>query len=191
MLFSEKDNPEEIFENIRREILRGALDKKHPFRYVVLGTYGHTGIGMRNVVLRKVTSELELYFFTDSRSKKVNEINHSNQVGILLYHPSKRIQIRIGGTAMVLDKDSTIRREFMSQVQGEGKKAYSSTLRPGKAIDSPNDAFSWDESLFSEFFEVMKVIPNQIEALQLNGMEHLRVTFNKEEGEWIFQWLVP
>jgi hypothetical protein len=43
----------------------------------------------------------------------------------------------------------------------------------------------------SEFFAVLEFIPQSIEGLQLDGLNHLRINFSKKQENWEGEWLVP
>jgi hypothetical protein len=52
-------------------------------------------------------------------------------------------------------------------------------------------AYQWNEEMDNAFFTVIKVEPKSVEVLQLNGLEHIRASFLKREGDWQMGWLVP
>ncbi len=189
MLFSQQDHPAEIWQTLVHELHRGALDPKHPFRYVNLGTQTVSGPEIRTVVLRSVSKNLEFYVFTDSRSAKVEELGQSPLVCLHFYHPGKRVQIRIHAKANLHTQDE-LSQAFWAKVKGDAQKAYTSTLPPGMGIPAPEDAFGWLEPGDDRFFTVMRFVPERVEALQLNGLCHLRIVFSQSEA-WQGQWLVP
>ncbi|SIT08301.1 pyridoxamine 5'-phosphate oxidase family protein [Belliella pelovolcani] len=191
MLFDIHTKQEDVLLSVKHEIKRGALDAKHAFRFVVLGTSNQNDISQRYVVLRKVDQNLNLYIYTDLRSEKVKQIKHNPQVSLLCYHPQKRVQVRIKGEAE-LHYQNELSKELWRHVQGDAKKAYNSKLAPGTIIQAPEEAHSWPEDLTNpENFCVIKIKPNNIEVLQLNGLHHIRIQFSKIEDQWQGQWLVP
>lgn len=189
MLFSENESPSEIWKSISHELHRGALDSKHPFRYINLGTIGKTGPEIRTVVIRSISKELEFFIFTDYRSEKVTELKANPSASLHFYHPGKRVQVRIRAKTEIHHQDE-VSQSFWMKVQGEAQKAYTSTLAPSTPISDPNEGFNWPENGDDRFFSVLKFIPESIEALQLNGLSHLRILFTEKEN-WKGQWLVP
>lgn len=188
MLIEIDDTLEEVLKNVRHEIRRATLDKKHPFRFVVLGTQSHL-IAMRYVVLRKVDEQFNLLLYTDYRSRKVNELIEVPKAQLLFYHPQKKIQVVVTCEATVHRGDE-IAKTHWQNVQGDGKKAYCSLKAPGEPVAAPEDAFDWDEDFTSGYFTVLSMKPTQIEVLQLRGLEHLRAIF-EEQTDWKGQWVVP
>lgn len=190
MLFTSQNSLPEIWTTLSHELHRGALDSKHPFRYVTLATCGGDTPEQRMVVLRKVDEALNFYFFTDSRTAKVKQIQQNPQAEFLVYHSGKRTQIRVKGRLQIHQQDD-LSEEMWKRVQGDARKAYNSTLAPGSEIEDPDLAYDWPAELDDRYFAVLKFIPEAIEALQLNGLTHVRVSFLKSGADWNGDWLVP
>jgi pyridoxamine 5'-phosphate oxidase len=189
MLFSQQEHPSEIWQILKHELHRGALDPKHPFRYVNLGTQTASGPEIRTVVLRSVSKNLEFYVFTDSRSAKVEELRQSPLACLHFYHPGKRVQIRIQAQVQIHSGDE-LSRAFWAKVKDDAQKAYTSTLASGTVISTPEEAFEWQEPRDDRFFTVLRFVPERVEVLQLNGIHHLRLVFLRSE-DWRGSWLVP
>lgn len=190
MLFNSKKSLPEIWAILSHELHRGALDTKHPFRYVTLATVDKDAPEQRMVVLRKVDQELNFYFFTDSRTSKVKQIQEYPQSEFLVYHPGKRTQIRVKGRLQIHHQNE-LSQEMWNRVQGDAQKAYNSSLSPGSEIPDPDLAHNWPNEMDDRFFAVLQFIPERIEALQLNGLTHFRVGFLKKGADWKGKWLVP
>jgi len=190
MLFDSKNTINEIWTALSHELHRGVLDSKHAFRYVNLATNGKDYPEIRTVVLREVDADLNFYIFTDSRSQKVEEIKRDQSVSLHFYHPKKRVQIRVLAKAKIHQNDD-IALKYWARVQGEGQKAYNSTLSPGEKIKSPLEGWDWPKEMNSDFFAVIRLEPNKIDVLQLDRLKHLRIEFEKVSGDWKGQWLVP
>lgn len=189
MLFSENESTAEIWRILIAELQKGFQDPEHPFRYVGLGTLGLHGPEVRTVVLREFEKILDFYVFTDFRSDKVKEL-HANPLATLhFYHPQKRIQIRVKAKAEIHHQD-LVSGAFWETLKVDSQLAYQSDMTPGSEISNPNDAFHWSAELEDRFFAVLRFIPESIEALQLDGIKHLRILFSKNKG-WSGQWLVP
>lgn len=180
----------ETFDTVAHEINRGALDKKHPFRYVVLSTQQKECVKSRYVVLREVDKELSLYVYTDARTGKVSDLETSPFCSVLMYHKSKKVQVRITGQAE-LHRQDDIAEKHWKDVKGNAQKAYGSTVSPGTELELPDEAHEWPADINNQFFTVIKVVPKTIEALQLNGHEHLRAKFIKNKNGWLKNWIAP
>jgi pyridoxamine 5'-phosphate oxidase len=190
MLFSQKNSVEEIFHSVKHELHRGALEAKHPFRFVTLVTQSDNGVDARYVVLRSLDEELNFFVFTDARSSKVAHLRTHPDMVLLFYHPHKRTQVKVTGKAEIITSGKT-KAAFWAKIQGEAQKAYNQVLPPGTAILDPSEAYSWNVPLTDSNFTVIQIRPFEIEALQLNGNEHLRILFNLEGKEWEKKWIAP
>ncbi|MEM7110086.1 MAG: pyridoxamine 5'-phosphate oxidase family protein [Bacteroidota bacterium] len=173
---------------VQHEIHRAAVDRKHPFRYVVLGTNNGT-IAMRYIVLRKVTKDFKFILYSDYRSGKVEQLQHTPGCQLLFYHSLKRAQVIVSGVMTCHHTDGLAEKHWQ-YVQGEARKAYCSLQAPGTPIDRPEKAYAWDSQMTSENFAVLHFEPTRIEVLQLRGLEHLRAIFEKANG-WEGTWIVP
>jgi pyridoxine/pyridoxamine 5'-phosphate oxidase len=189
MLFTEKESPAEIWKTLIHELEKGYLESDHPFRYVGLGTLGQNGPEVRTVVLREFEKILDMYVFTDFRSDKVKELRANPSATLHFYHPKKRVQIRVKAKAEIHHQD-LVCAAFWKTLKSDSQKGYQSVLSPGTEISDPKEAFHWSIQTNDQFFTVLRFIPESIEALQLDGLKHLRILFLKSEG-WEGKWLVP
>lgn len=195
MLFTCEDSLEDIFQDIKHELNRGALDPKHPFRFVSFATQGEEGPDVRYVVLRTIDKGFNFYFYTDARSSKVSQLIKDRSAVLLFYHPGKRVQIKVSGKVEIHQKNE-LSTSFWSSVQGDSQKAYNSVLAPGTTVSDPKKAYQWSTDMNDDHFCLIKFVPIQIEGLQLNGLSHLRAQFKKMKNTpgdsfWSPSWLVP
>lgn len=190
MLIKPSDPLEQVFRSVRSELIRGALDKKHPYRYMVMSTLGTEGIAARYVVLRKVDEDLNLYFYTDSRTGKISQLKENNGCTLLGYHPSKKAQLRLNGRASIHCQDE-LAQEHWKNVQGKAQKAYNPEIAPGKSLSHPTEAHTWPEVMTDQYFAVIVVSPFSMEVLQLDKLEHTRAQFDREGKVWNHQWIAP
>jgi len=181
MLFSIDNSLSEIFLQVKNELEKGTTVPNHPFRFASLATHMGRDIELRYVVFRKMDMDLNLYFFTDSRSGKVSHLMSNPELALLFYHDTERVQIRVKGLAKIHHLDEVAAR-FWSHIPENTQKAYNSKCSPGSIIASPGFAFKWNSEMIDTFFTVIKVEPMSIEALQLNGLEHIRASFFKRKG---------
>lgn len=171
-------------------LMRAAVDKGHPMRYLTLAT-GRTGeSGLRMIVLREIGEQNSLVLYTDARSAKVEQVKGHSHATILTYHPRHKVQIRLSGT-MALHIQDPIADEYWKRVQGPPRKAYTSLLAPGTPIDNPEEAHKWPEELDSKYFCVLVFTPQEMEVLQLNQLAHIRAVFEIEGVGWKGSWMVP
>ena len=97
MSTSSKENTDNIFEDIKRNLTRGVKDRKHNFHTPVFCNVNYDGqIESRVVVLRKFDPlNMLLNFHTDFRSPKVKDLKKNNSSLFVFYDHKLKIQLRI------------------------------------------------------------------------------------------------
>ncbi|WP_158975983.1 pyridoxamine 5'-phosphate oxidase family protein [Cellulophaga sp. L1A9] len=177
-----------LFTEIKEELKKGITVFGHPFRLFTLGTVGLDKMArLRTVVLRDVSENLDLSFFTDKRSKKVIHITENPKVSILLYHPEKRIQLKIEGNAFVVKSDKKIAK-YWNQIKDDAKNDYTTTLAPGSTINSLAEISYLNED---NHFCLITIEAHKIEYLKLDQPNHVKIRYSKEENNWKGEFLVP
>ncbi|MGB5646900.1 pyridoxamine 5'-phosphate oxidase family protein [Muriicola sp.] len=179
---------QDYFKELSQELKKGVSQKGHPFRYFTLATVGLDQVArLRTIVLRKVSEELQLTFFTDSRSKKMIHLQENKKVGLLFYHPKNLMQIRIEGLAKVI-KNEEIKEKYWSSVKGSSRKDYTTATAPGTAVTHPDQIDYLDDE---DHFCIVEITPFKIEYLKLKRPHHIRVRYSWEEDYWESEFLVP
>jgi general stress protein 26 len=187
MLFNSSDAPSQIWQNVLHELHRGALDPKHPFRFLTLATSGAQFPQVRTVVLRHMSPAMEFLVYTDVRTAKVRDLLETPRVSLLFYHPKKQVQVRVKAIA-TLHLEDALAQEHWKRVSEKRQSEYKSALAPGTGIETPD--LGWETQSESAHFSVLKFSPLSIEVLQLAREGHLRMQFELAAG-WQGTWLVP
>lgn len=177
-----------FFQELQDELQKGTSKKGHPFRYATLATVGlGTAARLRTIVLRRITDDFQLVFYTDRRSKKIVHIKENNTVSLLFYHPKKLLQLKIEGRASIVSDADELKR-YWSGVQPESRKDYTTVSAPGSPISNPDNVEYLEEK---NYFCIVEIKPFKIEYLKLKRPNHLRILFTEEDEEWNGQFLVP
>ena len=177
----------ELLTIAKAELLRSNADQDHPFRYFCFGTQGDFP-ELRTVVKREVLEDLSVVFFTDSRTPKVQQIQMEPKVSALFYHPLKQLQIRIKGSARLIDEEHQAYPKYFQQVQqGLAKKDYSSLGIPGTPSKDESEIIYGD----TIHLMVVKIIPQEFDIVQLGQDRHYRSRYRKNDMIWIETKLVP
>ncbi len=179
---------QDIFQELKNELINGSIKKGHPFRYFTFATLNDSKPRLRTVVLRKMESNLTLLFYTDARSQKVIDIKRNNQVAALFYHPKKLVQLQIEGTAKI-NLNTNANLQLWKQLPETAKADYLSNLAPGTQIENPDNLYLNSEE---NNFCSIEIVPTHIEYLKLNKPKHQRIRFLKDgNNEWQGIFLVP
>ncbi|RRO13366.1 pyridoxamine 5'-phosphate oxidase family protein [Flavobacteriaceae bacterium 14752] len=174
-----------IFKSTLQEIKFGYLKRKHPFKYCSLSSISEDRPIIRTVVLREMTNQHELVFFTDQRSPKIEQYKKNPHAEVLFYHPKKLWQIKVSGKVQLI-KDEKRLHYYRQSVQGASTNDYKTKQTPSSVIKNP-DQIEYGEDLH---FAVLGLQPDSIESLQLKRPNHIRCRF-KRANDWQGEFLVP
>ncbi len=176
-----------VFQQIKNELINGSVKKGHPFKYFTLSTLWNGKPRQRTVVLRKVQPDLQLLFYTDKRSAKVEQIKKYPSVSALFYHPKKMMQLQVEGRATVKEHPEMLRKIWKS-IPATSKRDYTTVLPPGVKTENPSALEYLKED---NYFCMVQIQPMRLEYLKLNQPHHLRVKFEKTGDDWSGTFLIP
>lgn len=172
------------------------------WRLPVLATLTDDGCEQRTVVLRVVDRDHgALFFHTDIRSSKVEQIRKDGRVSLLFYDHDRSMQLKIRGVASIHQTD-----EFAHLLWDAGTpaslKMYSAPLSPGTQCNSFNHNMT--ESLLGRLperheieagrvnFCAIRIVVQSAEWLRLSQSGHLRASFELIEGRLdSADWIAP
>jgi len=179
---------DEIWQEIKDELQKGASEKVHPFHYFTIATLGVDKFArLRLVSLRNVSNDLKLTFFTDKRSKKVLHIKENNRISLLFYDPKRLVQLRIEAIASINANQFEIKKSW-EEVDTESRKDYITKDAPGSSLESPELLQYLKEG---DYFSLVEIDPFRIEYLKLKNTGHLKIKFSKNDKGWGSEYLVP
>jgi pyridoxine/pyridoxamine 5'-phosphate oxidase len=189
-LIGQEHRLEEIPGLLFAELRKGTVQKKHPFRNVVLSTVRGEEPTSRWVVFRKLTDEHRFLVYTDARSQKVAELSANPHCSLLFYHDRQGLQIRVAGTAVVHQDDALARKSWL-RVQGSAVKNYTTILPPGSVVRNSQEGNRWMEPTIDDHFAIIEITPDKMDVLQLDRAGNIRAEFKRREEFWEGRFLVP
>lgn len=179
---------QQFLEEAKQELQKSLVKKDHPFRFFTLATVGLDPMArLRTVVLRQITDDLKLIFYTDKRSKKMTHITENPKVSLLFYHPKLMLQLKIEGKAKVILDDEVL-KTYWSGIQPNSRKDYSTEQAPGSTLKDPDQLQYLNQE---NHFCMVEIEPFKIEYLKLKRPNHLKVRFSKNHNIWKGDFLVP
>jgi len=201
MEIPERINLNEIESECWNLLVHGCLKGKEPFHTFVLATNSESGVDLRTVVLRKVDLINRLIFFhTDIRSQKVNQLRNTNQPGILFYDPARRIQLRMKSEVQFHSDDETA-NQIWKETRISARKYYLSGKSPGDILENSFDSLpdhlhgfdpSEEESESGrENFLAISLKITQMDWLFLCSQGHKRAIYNYKENGFVGNWINP
>tara|TARA_B100001778_G_scaffold242237_1_gene202557 strand:- start:1313 stop:1885 length:573 start_codon:yes stop_codon:yes gene_type:complete len=176
----------EMYEYAWRLIVRGTVDKKSPAHHPTFGTFGSFGMPeLRTVVLRHAdqkASSLEVH--TDVESKKVEELKLNPNVGIHIWFPSNKLQVRIKAVSEI--KTGNAIKQQWEKTPDVSRISYGTLPTPGTIIQS---SFAYEKPANFERFCIINVNIEEMDLTHL-GVRHTRAVFTKKTN-WSGSWLAP
>ena len=200
MSTSSKENTQEIFEDIKKNLTRGVKDRKHAFHTPVISNVDtQGGIDSRVVVLRKFDpANLILNFHTDFRSPKVSNLQKNNKSLFVFYDHKMKIQLRIKTTSSINNQNEKA-KEMWDKTRLFSRKCYLTLKDPSSVTEFPEDGIpehltgkepSLEESEQGyKNFTVIRCKIKSIEWLYLAAKGHRRAKFDLETNK--NAWMVP
>ena len=177
-------------------------DRKHPMRTMVVGSVSASMAQIRTIVLRKVEIETKkIYFHTDIRSSKIEDIQSTGQLSWLAYDPAQRTQIRLCG-ATILHHGDAIAKAQWNLTQHHSRRNYLLPEGPGKKHSADFTSVAHQLSDFSYTLEESEVgfqnfvvVETTVEKLDWYYAHHTgnkRAGFTYENGLLKYaDWLTP
>jgi len=190
-----------IFETSWQMLSKGALQKKNPLHTAAIGSIVNQIPQLRTVVLRKTDiASNTLYFYTDYRSNKVQQLTDNPTLSWLFYHPKKNIQIRAIGQAVIHHQDDLTLKQWQS-LPTYGRKTYGTMQAPSTPLSHATDDLPpfWKSSTITladtEYayanFALIACKIHYLEWLHLQRSGHQRAQFEYVDGNWEGCWIVP
>ena len=173
-------------------LAQGVVNKKSKFHTPTLSTINSNTINSRTIILRKVDNKTKmLFFYSDSRSRKVLNIIKNNNVTVHLYEPRFKLQVQLYGHAKI-ENNSEKTKNIWSSLNSFSKKNYLSALSPGEKIDNFDDLkYNTDNEEAFYNFSLIYFKVSKLECLQLSDIKNLRVEFVYTESSKKKYYLVP
>ena len=173
-------------------LAQGVVNKKSKFHTPTLSTVNGNMINSRTIILRKVDNKTKmLFFYSDSRSRKVLNIIQNNNVTVHLYEPRFKLQVQLYGHAKI-ENNSEKTKNIWSSLNSFSKKNYLSALSPGEKIDSlDNLKYNTDNEEAYSNFSLIYFQVSKLECLQLSDIKNIRVEFVYTESSNKKYYMVP
>lgn len=145
----------------------------------------------RTVVLRDFDAKQRyLYFFTDKRSNKVEEIQYSSLGQLHFYSHEHALQLRID-CELALLKEESKRKQYWENTDIHSKLVYLQENNCGMKIKSPESLELESKEIESGFknFVVIQAVIQSIDCLYLHPEKHYRSYFEWQDEELQSSWL--
>ena len=176
-----------------KKLVNGYVKKKNGFRTMCVGTVQDSNTtGLRIVVNRKV-DELKktVYFHTDNRSRKFNDLTVDNRISLLFYDARQRIQIVVKAHAN-LHVGSMLSKDRWKATSPQARLGYMTTEAPNTKSEQPtlgyeerfatNKPIEEESNPFEKNFAVVECTVYELEFLHLDFQGNRKAIFYYENS---------
>lgn len=180
------ETPEEIRQQIWKELGRATQDRHHEWRTPVLASLGQDGWPhARTVVLRRadaVAGQLDIY--TDSRSPKVAQMRAQPLVQFVFWSTRLGWQLRVRAQVDVMTGGPQVEALWQVVQSSASAKDYLSMAAPGEPLADPGLGEAASPAVS---FAVMRAQVVEMDWLSLSRSGHRRAQL----GAQTWRWLTP
>jgi hypothetical protein len=163
------------------ELKRSNADTRHPFRQMVFAT-SSIYPELRTVIKRSFDDETRIWFYSDSRAKKIKDITINPHSSILFYHPKKYLQLRISGNTYIHTSGEIFQKHF---------KIISQNPNDYNGVNGPGTQLSGREKGGVLHFSLLEFVPDQFDILMLQKDFHQRAIFDFVADDWVGRFVTP
>ena len=180
--------------------LEQARDKKlQDWNGMTVSTVGEDQRPSSRVVLLKKFTDDGLFFYTNYKSKKGQDISKNNNVSVNFWWRELQVQIRVSGS---ISEASRIESEEYFNSRPKGSRISAIVSKQSEEIDSFESFQKKVEEAINSLEEkdiklpdhcgMYKIIPNQIEIWKEGEFRrHERTLFKLEGKKWLKSYLSP
>jgi pyridoxine/pyridoxamine 5'-phosphate oxidase len=178
--------PQEIRQQIWKELGRATQDRHHAWRTPVLSTASaDRSVNSRTVVLRSVdASEGQLQIYTDARSAKLKEIALQPLALFVFWSPRLRWQLRVSVSLERLTAGAQMESRWERVRQSPSASDYLSPTAPGSPLAS-DASLPLEATQKISHFAVLNAQVLEIDWLELASTGHRRAKIIADEWEWL------
>ena len=188
---------EKIIESIWDELELSLTESGHPFHIFSIASINNGQPDARNVVLRGVERKKNMInFHTDSRSKKVSQLEEQADICALFYDKKKKVQLRVYGKTSYEKDIQKIQNKWQNSKR-MSKLCYLNKYPPGQNISNPKD-YLYDDIALENIdkglsnFSIVNINIKSIDWLFLNHKGHERMLIElKKKDSYEYNWIAP
>ena len=189
------ETPQEIREQICKELVRATHDRHHAWRTPVLATVDAQGRpNARTVVLRKANvadgGTIEIY--TDRRSPKVSELMAQPSACLVFWSARLSWQLRVAVEVSIQTEGPYIDSLWQNVKHTRAAGDYLGLLPPGHALtdelgvpDEPTNAPDFIPADAIVHFAVLTARVSEIDWLELGRGKHRRAKIFHDQWQWL------
>jgi len=179
------EKPNEIRQQVWRELEKACHDRHHAWRTPVMATTScDDSLNARTVVLRKVDQlNQSLMIYTDQRSLKVREIIKQPKAVFVFWSKRLNWQLRVYVEVSEMSDSTLLNNLWESVKNSPNAMDYLGIQAPGTAIK--NLEAGQEPEIEHHQFTVLTAVVKKIDWLELSREGHRRALITNDSLEWL------
>lgn len=179
------DNPNDIRQQVWRELEKACHDRHHAWRTPVMATSSSDdSVNARTVVLRKVDRlNQSLMIFTDQRSLKLREILKQPKAVFVFWSTRLNWQLRVDVEVSVMTDLTMLNALWQTVKDGPSAMDYLRAEAPGTTLT--NTMTEHETVIDNHQFTVLTAAVKKIDWLELSREGHRRANISSDTWEWL------
>jgi pyridoxamine 5'-phosphate oxidase len=176
-----------------KKLVNGSVKKKNGFRTMCVGTTGENNTAALRIVVNRKVDEAQktIFFHTDNRSRKCDDLLKDNRISLLFYDARQRVQIVVKAFAS-LHTNSALANDRWKATSAQARLGYMTNEAPNTKSDKPTlgyeERFSQvkptdaESDVFQENFSVVACAVYELEFLYLDFSGNRKANFFYENN---------
>jgi len=186
-----------------KKLLNGSIKKKNGFRTMCVGTIDENNAAALRIVVNRKVDEVQktIFFHTDNRSRKYNDLTKDNRISLLFYDARQRVQIVVKAYATIYSNNALVNDRWKA-TSPQARLGYMTNEPPNTKSDQPTLGYDEhfaitkptdDESNpFEKNFSVVSCTVYELEFLYLDFHGNRKANFYYENSVLVRgHWAVP
>ncbi|SHN54617.1 Pyridoxamine 5'-phosphate oxidase [Flavobacterium fryxellicola] len=186
-----------------KKLVNGSVKKKNGFRTMCVGTIDENNAAALRIVVNRKVDEVQktIFFHTDNRSRKYNDLIKDNRISLLFYDARQRVQI-VAKAYATMHTTNELANDRWKATSPQARLGYMANEPPNTKSDQltlgyegrfattkPTD----DESnLFEKNFSVVACTVYELEFLYLDFHGNRKASFYYKNNVLVDgNWAVP
>lgn len=171
-----------------KKLVNGSVKKKNGFRTMCVGTIDENNTAALRIVVNRKVDEAQktIFFHTDNRSRKHDDLLKDNRISLLFYDARQRVQIVVKANATLHTNDA-LSNDRWKATSAQARLGYMTIEPPNTKSEIPtlgyNEQFSLlkptntESDLFQENFSVVACTVYELEFLYLDFSGNRKANF--------------
>ncbi|MCL6461480.1 MAG: pyridoxamine 5'-phosphate oxidase family protein, partial [Flavobacterium micromati] len=121
-----------------KKLVNGSVKKKNGFRTMCVGTIDENNAAALRIVVNRKVDEVQktIFFHTDNRSRKYDDLTKDNRISLLFYDARQRVQIVVKAYATI-HSNNALANDRWKATSPQARLGYMTNEPPNTKANQP------------------------------------------------------